>query len=74
MVCPDLKMEESTSIEGERVRIYICRIRQELKDLHAEGKQEQKEIESNEQKFLALELPSRHNQGEYSMERYLGKN
>ena len=41
------------------------RIRQELKDLHAEGKQEYKEIENNEQKFLALELPSRHNEGVY---------
>ena len=41
----------------------FCRIRREIVDLQKEKKDEYKEVRNNEQKFLALELPARHNEG-----------
>lgn len=39
------------------------RIKKEIEELHREKKDEYKEVLNNEQKFLALELPARHNEG-----------
>lgn len=39
------------------------RIRKEIEELHREKKDEYKEVLNNEHKFLALELPPRHNEG-----------
>ncbi|KAL4237844.1 Fibrous sheath-interacting protein 1 [Mactra antiquata] len=49
--------------EVKRDRILLeRRIKREIEELHREKKDEYKEVLNNEQKFLALELPSRHNE------------
>ncbi|KAH3847817.1 uncharacterized protein LOC127873703 [Dreissena polymorpha] len=50
--------------EVKRDRILLeRRIRREIEELHKTKKDEYKEVMNNEQKFLALELPQRHNEG-----------
>lgn len=50
--------------EVKRDRILLeRRIRREIEALNSEKPDEYKEVRANEQKFLSLELPSRHNEG-----------
>ncbi|XP_053399953.1 fibrous sheath-interacting protein 1-like [Mercenaria mercenaria] len=50
--------------EVKRDRILLeRRLRREIEEIHKEKKDEYKEVLNNEHKFLALELPPRHNEG-----------
>ncbi|XP_052766708.1 fibrous sheath-interacting protein 1-like isoform X2 [Mya arenaria] len=56
------KVKREREVKRERI-LLERRLRREIEEIHKEKKDEYKEVTNNEQKFLALELPPRHNEG-----------